>query len=303
MAMIVDIQGFQLPDQFVLKEFANITLRSDTINHILLQSPIPWNDIPPNYQKINNWLTRNCHGLIWADGDVPYNSLFNEIRKILEPAEFICVKGLEKKRWIENIIKHSKPVIDLHDYGCPSIRNLRISIYEEHKCGNNMQHINCAAKNVLNLKHWFISMLLEVHCIGESSVFSQFFITQSRYINYYEELKAFHEDLRCFWENMELLKKDFGVETHEEVFSLHNNQSCLIHLSTQRPWITDLHQLVEKYFHKSTYAAFQPLINELYKLWDKNEKLKLRIKGQRENETKTSIKTEDKKNVEDEMQE
>ena len=82
MAFIVHLQGFKRQKhKFVLKEFAVIELSNDDAVKplkILIELLCEWNALPAKHKRVNSWLERKYHKLLWAKtqrsqgGDVNY---------------------------------------------------------------------------------------------------------------------------------------------------------------------------------------------------------------------------------------
>lgn len=157
MEYVVDVQGFKkMYNIFVVKELAIAPLGEDVqpIVH-LFQPPHNWHLLSARYKSENGWLTRNYHGMNWRDGEIPYDEFEDILKSSVRGAKKIYVKGLEKVRWLENIIPK---VCNIEPLGCPSLVKL-------HKKGNNCcsnhdlticPDSNCAARNVIALKTWLL---------------------------------------------------------------------------------------------------------------------------------------------------
>ena len=74
-------------------------------------------------QKLNNWLTRNLHGITWESGYLPYQSLPKIAAIFNNPAILVYVKGHQK---INNLRKFLPDVkyLNLESIGCPTIAEL-----------------------------------------------------------------------------------------------------------------------------------------------------------------------------------
>jgi hypothetical protein len=157
---IVDVQGFKKPqNEFVFKELAIIPLSEDSQPTVyFFEPPYNYNLLPVKYRSENSWLKRNFHGLHWEDGDIPYGDLEDIFSTYASKARKIFVKGLEKKRWIQEIT--SNLVYNVEDIGCPALS--KISNLDKFKpCSHHDECIcrkpNCAVKNVLILKKWLLN--------------------------------------------------------------------------------------------------------------------------------------------------
>ena len=89
-----------------------------------------------------------------------YTDVQKVLKKIVQDASYLYVKGLEKKEWVERIINYSKPVIDLAELGCPAFRQLQhIGIYHcmYHEHHEPLPRYHCAFENVQLLKKWYVT--------------------------------------------------------------------------------------------------------------------------------------------------
>lgn len=159
MEFIVDVQGFKKQyNQFIFKELAIVPLEEDAQPTVyLFQSPHDWNLLEPRYKCENSWLMRNYHGLCWQGGDVPYADLEDILKVSLRCASKVFVKGLEKVKWLENIIPN---VRNIEDLDCPSIVKLHKN--KNDPCSNHnlkiCQNSQCAASNALAMKRWLLNL-------------------------------------------------------------------------------------------------------------------------------------------------
>ena len=52
----------------------------------------------------NHWLELNFHGIPWSSGEIPYVKLVETLQYGLIDAKKVYVKGLEKKRWLQDVL-------------------------------------------------------------------------------------------------------------------------------------------------------------------------------------------------------
>ena len=123
MKYIVDVQGFIRPmNVFTFKEVAITALEEDAVPFVyFFKPPYEWNSLSNKYKCANDWLTRNFHGLFWADGEIIYSDVKEVLQSVLKDATKVYVKGLEKKKWMSQLIPN---VYNLEDLGCPSLFKL-----------------------------------------------------------------------------------------------------------------------------------------------------------------------------------
>nr|ACE75263.1 hypothetical protein GFP_L5_0110 [Glyptapanteles flavicoxis] len=137
MEIILDIQGFQ-GQTFIAKELA-------------------WITVDGGIEEISSvTVFETCHYIPWTQGQIPYDRLTKIIGKAVANKQFIYVKGLEKKRWLQNIVK-SKTIIDLENLDCPPLKKRQD--FQSNFCNSHEQHAPmywCALENVKKLKEWFL---------------------------------------------------------------------------------------------------------------------------------------------------
>lgn len=110
--VIVEFHGFKDNyDKFVVKELYILTEnRSDS-----------WVFLPPyEEERLTHakrrevaWCTNNVHGFCWNDGGTPYEYFEAQLVECCEGYKKIFTKGLEKARFLQNILK--KPVYDVSE--------------------------------------------------------------------------------------------------------------------------------------------------------------------------------------------
>ena len=158
---IVDMQGFQgHNDQFILKEIAATDLFIDNycVSHIFLP-PFEFNELSAKHKSTYAWLYRNFHGLSWDTGYMPYDQVDDVIKSMLSEANVIYVKGAEKKKFLDNILKVSIDVINLSENNkCPKLTEISDILFNCHcpyeKHAGMWSDYNCDVKNVQLLKFW-----------------------------------------------------------------------------------------------------------------------------------------------------
>ena len=140
-SVVVEFEGFQLnPYDFIIKELAFYVV--DYGYHWLWNflPPFPWNELSAKNKKTAAWLTRNCHGLRWESGDLPYSSLEFILTSLLTSYNTIYTKGLEKTVFLER--KTGRKILNLNDLNCPKVTSLESLPV---KCPIHMPHFkHCA---------------------------------------------------------------------------------------------------------------------------------------------------------------
>lgn len=187
MKFIVDIQGFQATNKFIVKEFSIVKIDSsplsefsrDDVECLLFEPPYPWLNLPPKFKSSNLWLVRNHHGIPWSAGDIPYDQLEEQLNNRLMNATYIFVKGIQKKMWLEQNLQLSSTIINLQDIGCPTLKTLRVSTCIFFNYHRHVPNHHCAAENGRQLRMWF----LEKFGIGASFKRSIILLQHSHSLN------------------------------------------------------------------------------------------------------------------------
>ena len=107
---VVDFQGFKQQhsvNRFIFKEVAIISLEEDSIPTVFhFQSPTRWLDLSEEDKCCNRWLELNYHGIRYSSGHIAYTRLEETLNFALKDAAKILVKGVEKKKWLEELLPH-----------------------------------------------------------------------------------------------------------------------------------------------------------------------------------------------------
>lgn len=151
MEFIVDIQGFTSNGEFIPKEIAILSKSGNKLQHYILEPPVSWNDLSKACKKEANWLLRHYHGLYWDSGCGKFKETLALVTDILSPASKIYVKGLRKKKYLENQINlpTSVEVIDLIQY--PSLKTANFTHFT---CFEHSSPYMCALRNVFVIQNW-----------------------------------------------------------------------------------------------------------------------------------------------------
>lgn len=119
-------------------------------------------ELPIEYQETNAWLTDHHHGIPWNTPETtPYDDIERIFDDLLCAVNCVYVKGLEKKKWLEALIKNDATVVNLEDWGCPKLADLKGVKCWKHRFmylhPSTVYH--CAMQNVLRLRDWHTKYL------------------------------------------------------------------------------------------------------------------------------------------------
>jgi len=76
----VDLQGFIISRNFVVKEFAALR-EGSVLSHYIFESSLPWSCLTKEEKYQTCWLIANHHRLQWEDGMIPYSMTKSLITK------------------------------------------------------------------------------------------------------------------------------------------------------------------------------------------------------------------------------
>ncbi|KAK0157216.1 hypothetical protein PV328_011736, partial [Microctonus aethiopoides] len=114
--------GFKCPNnQFIVKKLATILIDEKAkdpfgVTRMLFKPPFKWDELPKQYKRMNLWVTRNYHGILWDAGDMPYDKLNDVLHIILKGSSILYHCALENvkqlKCWIEKKTQMQSASID-----------------------------------------------------------------------------------------------------------------------------------------------------------------------------------------------
>jgi len=159
--IFVDLQGFLIRRDFVVKEFAALK-EGHVLSHYIFECPYPWDILSRSERYQAMWLIENHHGIQWDDGIVPYGMAKNLITKAVmsTPATndniIVYVKGREKREWLRDLLlDEARRVyvenIEAHYEDIKSLNNLDIT--HTLRCQKHVK--NCALQNVFKIYNWW----------------------------------------------------------------------------------------------------------------------------------------------------
>lgn len=157
--IVADAQGFRDEDnQFVFKDVAYIVFtnrgRILTTFCTNVHSPKPFRDIQcPKTRRTARWLAQFFHNKDWDDEGIPYEDMKTSLAVFDAVNTTVYVKGEEKILWFRDIFKKAT-IRDLHSYGCPSLKQLRVMYQDQ-------QHetTSVALNNVKIVLSWIINKM------------------------------------------------------------------------------------------------------------------------------------------------
>lgn len=166
--IIIDAQGFRDEcNNFVFKEAACIGFTNAGYVLLTLQanvsSPKPFKDVHcRKTRRTALWLSKFHHFKLWNNIGISYTEMMKILSVFDNITTNVFVKGSDKIQWFSNVFKKAS-IIDLTNYNCPSLKQLRV----EHgfESSNSL-----ALNNVKSLFSWM--RIRAINCEEPSQIFS-----------------------------------------------------------------------------------------------------------------------------------
>jgi hypothetical protein len=149
--------------EYVIKEFSVFDLHEKSPETVIFAAPYSDELIPSRYWRQNNYVTQNIHGLHWYMGRTPYDQLEKVVQRMTWGYTVLYVKGEEKKRLLQNLVKHAR-VINIEEHGCPKLAKLPVLQTRCISTVHTVPHtLSCAAHNAVRLGLWLRFFLAPSH--------------------------------------------------------------------------------------------------------------------------------------------
>lgn len=147
--VFIDLQGFKSnSNDFIAKEIAVVYNSKEHINFII-KSPFDFQCLSAEKQKEAYWLMKNYHHLNWNDGQVSFKSVIKFLKATVKYSS-VYVKGEEKKRWLEKMLK--REIFNMEDIGCINFKQMNAK-YPEYLCCSYHNYGVCALRNAIMLEN------------------------------------------------------------------------------------------------------------------------------------------------------
>ena len=105
----VDLQGFIVGGEFIVKEFASLKDGFE-LTHYMFTPTYPWEYLTKAERRQVAWLKVNHHGISWEDGLIPHSMARDLITKAVMGTTatndeiVVYVKGCEKREWLQDLL-------------------------------------------------------------------------------------------------------------------------------------------------------------------------------------------------------
>ncbi|KYQ46397.1 hypothetical protein ALC60_14606 [Trachymyrmex zeteki] len=130
--------------------------RGAILTHYIFSCPMPWNFLTRSDKSCASWLSAYHHGLRWDDRIIPYSMAKHLIKEavIEEDEAFVYVKGLEKRRWLADILDSDDVIVETLDAHYKDVESLRnLDDCNTIRCGRHAN--NCSLQNVFKIFNWW----------------------------------------------------------------------------------------------------------------------------------------------------
>lgn len=157
---VVDLQGYALPEEFILKE---ITIHvGDKHGHFLLKPPYPFSQLSERNRRIVNLAENKLIGIRYDYGLIAYEELDSILQYYLSDVHFVYVRGHQKYDFLQEKLTDTWNDVKLVNIERISISNPpKIVINDTSSvCPYHMHGLyRCTEINVKNIHNWLVNIL------------------------------------------------------------------------------------------------------------------------------------------------
>jgi len=147
MSCVIEIQGHQdAARKLIPKEVVVISARG--LNKYFVKPLKPFDELSEKEQKIASWSSRNYHHINYHSGEIKFQDLAYFLYCEGLKYEKIYTKGREKAIFLCGLL--ARPVEDLTDLGCPTVRHFLGPACELH----STKTAHCAERTAQYLWEW-----------------------------------------------------------------------------------------------------------------------------------------------------
>ncbi len=118
---IVDVEGFQIKQDFFIKELAFYNPYSKQMWSGVFHAPFDRAYLKKKGQECIEYASSNLHGLRWEQGQYPYSMSYHLISHFGKKGN-LYAKGSQKCVWLQQYT--TSPVTNLEVFGCPPPKDL-----------------------------------------------------------------------------------------------------------------------------------------------------------------------------------
>lgn len=162
---VVDLQGFTVKNQYVVKElfYSTFDYNEETgkcgnnlDRHFIFEPPFKWSELDKEDRTNALRLQGFHHGLYWHDGTDPLSEFNSWTWFLTEKNLVIYVKGFREVKWFKSLFKNHEQldVRNVEDFGYNTRLSRKYDVDNELHCRKHKTNRHCARQNALNIKNW-----------------------------------------------------------------------------------------------------------------------------------------------------
>ena len=125
MAFVIDIEGFRLENDFIVKELALCKVEDFSSSHYTFDPPFRWNILKKKEQKTAKYCEKYLHQIRWSSRGHSIKELAKLIGDTCKKDDIIYVKGGYKRFVLVNILQDEYVVKDMDELACPKMCDLQ----------------------------------------------------------------------------------------------------------------------------------------------------------------------------------
>lgn len=142
MKYVIEFEGFQCENSFVIKELCVISMDAVTNKHFVIKPPLPKSNLNTKEKRTVAFCEKFLHRVFWNSGD----STWKSVRKYIQTfpnSTVVYTKGIYKRDLLSNLFPNLH-VLDLEDINCPSITKLIYKPTTQCPLSFHKNILNCA---------------------------------------------------------------------------------------------------------------------------------------------------------------
>lgn len=110
---VVDIQGYTLPEEFIIKELSIKV--GDQHEHFVFKPPYPYNDLSLKEKRIVNVSENKLLGIRYSYGKIEYGEIDGILQKYLTDVDYVYVRGNQKYKFLRERLSKSTKLVNIEN--------------------------------------------------------------------------------------------------------------------------------------------------------------------------------------------
>lgn len=153
MKYIVEIEGFQLQNKFVVKELVIVDVESNFRRHFFICSPYGKSKLSISDRKVVQYCETNLHKIRWNAGHTKMHTVKTYVKNVTS-GSVVYTKGNQKSNIVRTICEQASCVIDLEDGDCPKVQSICEEIGTGCPLFFHSNNIHCASFKATTFKQF-----------------------------------------------------------------------------------------------------------------------------------------------------